>query len=171
MSIMEATDARIWTHLAHVTFWPYMLKFRSASEQPKGSQAKYILRHYFVNSVNSKNLLLNDISLLWWGAHLTHDPDYIKDPFWLTAELFSMLDYTRHLLPGSQGRNRNFALAVLQYVAQNKDAFVTYKEAKIRFIMRKCNFIAGYKLFPILSRPEIVEVIASYRDEIDKIKA
>ncbi len=170
MTITEATDARIWTYLSHVAFWPYMLKFRPAFSQPQASRANYILRHYFVIPVNSKNLLLNDIALLWWGAYLTHDPEHKEDPFWLTAELFSMLDYTRHLLPGSQGRNRNFALAVMQFVAQNKTIFTTFKEAKVRFIMRKCNFIAGYKLFPMLSRQEIVNVISSYRGEIEKVK-
>ncbi len=170
MSVMEATDARIWTYLTHVTFWDYMTKFRPIGDQQENQKVNYILRHYFVDPVNSKNLLLNDISLLWWGTHLTYDPDHKENPYWLTEELFSMLDYTRHLLPGSQGRHREFARAVMQYVAEHKKLFLNYKEAKIRFVMRKCNFTAGYKVFPVLSRKEIIDLISQYENEISQIK-
>lgn len=170
MNITQATDERIWTYLTHVSFWDYMKKRRPIEDSPESQRQRYILRHYFVDPVNARNLLLNDISLLWWGVYLTYDADNKQDPFWLTAEAFSMLDYTRHLLPGSQGRSRTFALAVLQYVKENPKLFKGYKEAKVRFVMRKCNFVSGYKLLPILSRAEIIDTISKYKNEIAGVK-
>jgi len=170
MTITQATDARIWTYLTHVTFWEYMHSRRPIGSAPEAQRPAYIMRHYFVDPVNARNLLLNDISLLWWGAHLTYDEENVQDPFWLTAEAFSMLDYTRHLLPGSQGRNRNFALAVLQFVLENPKMFKTFKESKVRFIMRKCNFISGYKVLPVMTRKDIIGLISKYKDEIEAVK-
>src|SRR5258708_31900106 len=62
------------------TLFPYTTLFRSAS------------------------LMNNDISRLWWVVFLTKIKN-AKDPYVLTKEVFSMLDYTTHLLPGTQGRN------------------------------------------------------------------
>jgi len=171
MNATQATDARIWSYLTHVTFWEYMSELRPIGQQPADKQGNYILRHYFLDPVNAANLVLNDISLLWWGAHLTYDAENEKDPYWLTKELFSMLDYTRHLLPSIQGRNTTFVKAVLNYVVDNRSLFKVAKEAKVRFIMRKCNFVAGYKVFPILSRHEIVGIMNQYIQEIKAIGA
>ncbi|MFH1310738.1 MAG: DUF6339 family protein [Candidatus Omnitrophota bacterium] len=169
MNITQATDARIWTYLTHVTFWKYMSRFRPIGKQPEDKRKNYIRRHYFLDPVNAKNLVLNDISLLWWGAHLSHDEQNKEDPYWLTKEFFSMLDYTRHLLPSVQGRNKTFVRAVLNFVVDHEEIFSEAKEAKVRFVMRKCNFIAGYKVFPILTRQEIMNIMGKYIDEIKRI--
>ena len=77
-----------------------------------------------------------------------------------------MLDYTRHLLPGYQGRSRQFTHAVLEFVIENEALFSKNKEAKVRFIMRKLNFIAGYRALATLSKQDIKELIGKYRGEI-----
>ncbi len=112
----QASDARMWTYLTHVTFWSYMQKRTSIENYHKkldnhadklNEKKTHILEHWFLNGLSPKTLLRNNISLLWWGAYLTYDENR-KDPYELTKELFSMLDYTRHLLSGVQGRNNNF---------------------------------------------------------------
>lgn len=169
LTITEATDARLWTYLTHVTFWGFMNKRRPIESEAPDKRPTYILRHYFVDPVNAGNLLRNDISLFWWGAFLTHDSER-KDPFELTRELFSMLDYTRHFLPSTQGRNRNFVHGVLEFVIENPSLFSKYKEDKLRFVMRKCNLIAGYKVFPILSKQEIKATVGEYAREISAVR-
>lgn len=166
----QATDARFWTYLTHVTCWDFMKKRSPADRVEQSKRSEYILRHYCVIPVNTVRLLLNDISLLWWGAHLTYD-EKRKDPYELTKEAFSMLDYTRHLLPGIQGRNRPFAHAVLEYVSENKELFAKSKEAKVRLIMRKCNYVAGYRVFPSLTKDEIKEILTKYEGDIAAISS
>ena len=51
-----------------------------------------------------------------------------------------MLDYTRHLLPGTQGRSNSFRHALLEFVIKNDKLFLKYKETKVRYLMRKVNF-------------------------------
>jgi hypothetical protein len=168
LSWTQATDARFWTYLTHVTCWDFVKKRSQIEKSEEGKRGDFILRHYFVVPVNTSQLLLNDISLLWWTAHLTYDSAK-RDPYQLTKEAFSMLDYTRHLLPGIQGRNKKFAHAVLEYVSENKELFSKAKEAKVRFIMRKCNYVAGYRVLPSLTKVEIKKLIAKYKREINSI--
>ena len=146
-----------------------MIKRLCVSDQPKEKKMDYILGHWFLGKVNANTLLRNDISMLWWIGNLTYDTDR-KDPYELTREVFAMLDYTRSLLPGTQGRNRNLAHAVLEFVIDNTKLFSSYKEGRVRFIMRKLNFLAGYKSFPALSKEDIKSIISRYSVDIAKVK-
>lgn len=165
---IQATDYRIWVYLTHVSFWTYMRKRRPVEKQPENARTEYILNHWFMEGVSTKNLLRNDISSFWWCGYLTYDKNR-KNPYELTEELYSMLDYTRHLLPGKQGRNKEFTHAILEFVIENKDLFSTYKEERIRFLMRKSNYIAGYKVFAGLTKEEIKSIFGSYIEELKKI--
>jgi hypothetical protein len=154
----QAADGRFWTFLTHVVHRDYMVKKRlpktSDTEEKKINQ---ILQHWFVYPLNAKNILRNDIALMWWGVYLTFD-EKRKDPFELTKELFSMADYTRTLLPSVQGRNNIFTHALLEFVIENPKLFESQKEAKIRFLMRKSNFLGGYKILSVLSKTEIKNI-------------
>ena len=169
MTPVQATDVRIWTYLTHVTYWEYMQKRRPVHEQQEQKRVSYILQHWFIENLNSSNLMRNDISLLWWAAYLTYDQDR-ENPYELTEELFSMLDYTRHLLPGTQGRSRNFVQALLEFVIENKDIFKNYKESKVRFLMRKANYVSGYKNFPAIPKGTIKAIFRQYINEIEKVQ-
>jgi hypothetical protein len=168
MSPVEATDVRLWTYLTHVTFWDYMKVRRPIQNQPSDKRKEYILEHWFVDKINTAKLLRNDISLLWWVTYLTYD-EHRKDPYELTREVFTMLDYTRHLLPGTQGRNKKFVQALLEYVVENKPLFSSYKESKVRFLMRQTNYIAGYRVLPTLSKDETKQALNQYHSQLSNI--
>ncbi len=167
LSVVDATDHRFWTYLSHVTYWDYV-RTRSHMSKEIGT-IDFILSHWFIESLSATNLLRQDISKLWWVAYLTYDSSR-KDPYELTQEAFSMLDYTRYLLPGIQGRNKTFAHALLEFVAENRDLFENNKEGKYRFIMGKANFLAGYKLLTSLNKNEIKEIFGKYKNDIIGIK-
>ncbi len=170
MSRTEASDTRIWTYLSHVTFRDYMIKRCPTSDWPSDDDKKknYILEHWFINGLNSRTLTRQNIAMLWWGAYLTYDSER-KNPYELTEELFSMLDYTRTLLSLVQGRNNKFTRALLEYVVENKKLFKVAKESKIRLLTKKLNYRGGYTLLPTLSKEEIKDVLDSYRSDIRKI--
>ena len=160
-----ASDPRLWTYLSLVTFRGYMNSLRPFSSETK-NLPQYILTHYFCVSSSVKDLLLNDISLLWWTTHLTVS-EVSADKYRLTREVFTMVDYTRHLLPGVQGGSKQFRHAVLEVVVENKDLFKTHKEAKVRLIMRRLNTRAGFQLFPVFSKEDIKVSIMHLRPEIE----
>lgn len=170
MDPLDATDARMWTYLSHVTYWDYMRVRRPIEKQPDNKKAEYIINHWFIDSLNPGKLLRQDLAMLWWNVYLTYD-DTRKNSYELTEELFTMLDYTRHLLPGTQGRNRDFVHALLEFVIENPDLFTKYKETKVRFIMTKSNYLAGYRSFTSLSKDDIKSIFAKYKNEVTKISS
>lgn len=165
MTPTQATDHRLWAYLCHVPFMEFLRKRRPLEKAEPKQRVQFILDHWFVENPGPAAFKTNDIYLFWWGPYVTYDKDR-QDPFELTRELFSMLDYTRHLLPGYQGRNRQLTHAVLEYVIDNAELFAKNKEAKVRFVMRKLNYLAGYRALATLTKKEIKEIIADYRGEI-----
>lgn len=167
MTPYQASDPRLWTYLTLVTFREYMNSLRPISSETD-NPFEYLLRHYFCSS-SVKDLLLNDISLLWWSAHLTVSDSHVHK-YHLSQEVFTMLDYTRHLLPGTQGRAKQFRHAVLEFAIENQDLFKSHKQAKIRLIMRRLNTRAGFQLFPVFSKQDIKALIMDLRPEIEACK-
>jgi hypothetical protein len=69
----QAADARLWTTLAHTTFWGYTRA--RWGEQDRQRLTSAVLRHWFVPEGAGKAALrTQSISRLWWAAHLTHAP-------------------------------------------------------------------------------------------------
>ena len=150
----DASDERFWAYLTHTDFFDYMKKRTDIFAQKEEKRGKYILDHWFVDPVSPASLMNNDISRLWWVVFLTKTND-IEDPYILTREVFSMLDYTTHLLPGTQGRNEKIRFAVLEFVIENPELFSKNKEAKVRLIMPKLNLKGGYSVLSSLDSSQI----------------
>lgn len=166
---VQASDVRFWTFLAHVNYWNYMKNRYPIDNRPKEKQSSYIISHWFLDPLNAANLTRrHGIASLWWGAYRTYDATK-KDPYELTKELFSMLDYSTHLTSGTQGRNPEFFLAVLEFVVKNPKLFAKNKEARVRYIMRTMNRRGGYKIFAGLSRNDIIQELSTLKNDIEKI--
>jgi hypothetical protein len=167
----EASNPSLWSFLALVTFRSYTAE-RSRFPDDKIEAGDYeaagtfIMRHYLCAGSSLGALLLNDISLLWWGAHLTVQEEKSGlERYKLTKEVFAHLDYTR-ILFGVQGRSASFRHAVLEFVVENPELFKSKHDAKVRFIMRRLNTLGGYQLFSFYSKIEIKALIETFRQDI-----
>lgn len=166
LPLIKAADPGLWTYLSHGPFWKYT-RARWPIEKQKQDldKSSYILEHWFVKNIGAPDLARNAISSLWWGCYLTYDENR-SDPYELTKQLFSMLDFYRTLIGGVQGRNKEFTHAILEYIIENQDLFSTKKEGKVRLLMRRANAVGGYKLFPSLSKNQIKEIFNLFRKEM-----
>jgi hypothetical protein len=163
-----ASDPRLWTWLAHVPFMQYMSKrWPVPIEKTEEKQEEHIIRHWFIESQGANAYTRHGIAVLWWGADVSYDPER-DDPFELTRELFSMLDYTRTLF-GTLGRSKIFTHAFLEFVIDNPELFHSQKEAKIRFLMRRLNYSGSYMVIPSLSKEEIRKILDQYKIAVEKI--
>lgn len=166
LPLIKAADPGLWTFLSHGSFWKYTRARWPIEKQKKDlDKSSYILEHWFVKNVGASDLARNAISSLWWGCYLTYD-EKRSDPYELTKQLFSMLDFYRTLIEGVQGRNKEFTHAILEYIIENHNLFSTKKEGKVRLLMRRANAIGGYKLFPSLSKNQIKEIFNLFREEM-----
>lgn len=166
LPLIKASDPGFWTYLTHVTFWQYMRTRWPIEEQSEGKKGSYILEHWFVKNIGAADLARNGIASLWWGCYLTFDESRY-DPYELTKQLFTMLDFYRTLIGGIQGRNREFTHALLEFVIENNVLFETKKEGKVRLLMRRANAVGGYKLFTSLSKKQIKEIFSEFIKEVE----
>ncbi|PIZ64392.1 hypothetical protein COY15_05135 [Candidatus Roizmanbacteria bacterium CG_4_10_14_0_2_um_filter_39_12] len=168
LPLIKASDPGLWTYLTHFTFWKYMKKRWPIEEQSNEKKGSFILEHWFVKNVGAADLARNGISSLWWGSYLTYDESK-EDPYELTEQLLSMLDFYRTLIGGVQGRNKEFTHAILEFIIENKDLFKDKKETKVRLIMRRANAIGGYKLFTSLSKNQIKNIFSEFITELSNV--
>lgn len=162
---VQASDPRLWVYLTHVDCWGYM----KARYPHTDKGVDYIAQYWLINGVGPNNLMRNGISRLWWGAYMTYEPDG-ENPFELTEELFSMLDYTRTLSAGSLGRMRFFTRGFIRFVLEHPDAFSEQKEAKVRFLMRKINERAGFSLIGSWDEDMLKGELFKHLDKFAEIK-
>ena len=114
----QATDGRLWAHLSHVEYWEYMrarwdvdrkdiAEEDTAQAKDRNSNlARQIKDRYFLASdENSRSLIRNGISRLWWFGYLTYDRHNSEDPFALTKTLLDYQDTQAALLERTFGKN------------------------------------------------------------------
>jgi hypothetical protein len=172
LSPYAASDARLWSFLALGSFRDYMQVLRPLpgdTESPS-DLSRYILSHYLFSNVSVRSLLLHDIALLWWIPHLTVREDLGDKKYVLTEEVFSMADYTRHLLISVQGRVPQVRYGLLRFASEQAPLFAAKKAEKIRFIMRRLNAKAGLQLIGMLSEDDILGVVSEIAQE-DEFKS
>lgn len=172
LSRTQATDVRIWTYMSHVQYWDYMkARWPSPTDNQKDKKINHILQHWYMKTSDSKSISRHGIASLWWGAFITYDKQR-KDPFELTAEFFSKQDYKRLILEQNIAFYKPLVHAILEYVIEHYGIFDQYKywEPRIRFLIRKINFIRSYKLLATLSKTSIKDIIEGYTDDLMRIE-
>lgn len=168
LSPSEASDGRLWTYLVHERHINYSMKrwpidFNSSPDR----LMKQVLLHFVLHKNSVRPYLDNALARLWWIAYLTYAKD-AEDPYELTKELLSDSDYTRTLLTSLPGRNKVFLHAFLRY-AIDSDWLKTGKEAKVRSIMKRINFISSYRNFGLMSEDEIIDFLQQEEERIMQV--
>lgn len=166
ISRTQATDTRIWTYLAHVTYWKYMkTRWPIPENESEKKVVNHILQHWYMKSSDSKSISRHGLASLWWGAFITYDKNR-EDPFELTKEFFSKQDYKRIILEENISFYKPLVQAILEYVIENSGIFEKYGEDKRRFLAEKLNFITGYKILSSLNKNKIKTIINEYKRDI-----
>ena len=143
---LEASDVRLWTHLAHTDLYPYMIRRWPAVKDGIAKNAtNYILEHWFVGSPSQTNLLRHGLAGLWWAAHLSFDSSR-TNPYELTDTLYTQLDLaTRTLGAYKLARWKPAILGVLEFIRENEALFEKRFEDKQRFVTKYLNQLGGVK--------------------------
>jgi hypothetical protein len=143
-------DERLWSHLAHVTYWKYM--------RERWGDAAIASRYFFKNRGIS-GLTLHGIARLWWFGHLTFDPQR-SDPYELTGVLLKYQDTQTSLLQRSIGKNSTVRLTVLEYLKRRgADVAAAGASARIQALLRDLNLAGGVHLIDALPSRLIVAIL------------
>ncbi len=107
---LQATNARLWSFLAHETYYSYAVKRWSGGKN-------WIKERMFCgSSPSTRTLERNAISRLWWFAHLTYD-ESSSDPYHLTKTLLTRQQVCMDLLDYSYTYDKTITLGLLEGLA------------------------------------------------------
>lgn len=142
----NAADVRLWTYLAFATFrsymelrWPLDVSEEDQDKWKRRAKDRWLMHS---ESVTRGRLIRHGIARLWWGAHLTYEPDEKPDPYVYTRELFKREDRLNAILDREVGALQNIRKAVLAYlVAAGSSATETH----LRRLMQYLTLVYGYR--------------------------
>lgn len=165
-----ASDPRLWARLTHVECWQYML---ARWPVDKNTTAETIRARYFFSGTDSRALLRNGISRLWWYAAITHDPKR-KDQYELTDAAFLRLDIAQNLFENSFGRSKQLVHAYLEFVLKHRDRCIDEGETsrqRMRYIASCVNGRTGVGVVDAVSKKQLTEFLEYELDRFDKHSA
>lgn len=167
ISVIQATDERLWTYLTHTVFWNYMRKrwpVESYLDREKPVDA--IKERYFFMANRDRALIRNGIARLWWYGYVSYDEER-NDPFELTRMLLSKLDIAQSLLERSFSRNPDITKAVLSVLMQKEqeESFFIERE-KFRSLMMYINQLGGVTILDTLDRSDLEQLV---REKIEML--
>jgi len=175
----QASDPRLWTYLAHVTYrdyvqarWPLVgtAELVGTDSAVASKVTESIMDHWFVSERNDRTLRRHALARLWWAVHLTISP-WIKEPVFFadlevedayrfTRVLLSKQDIYQQLLERSLGRDRRLLITMLEYIEKNS---LTNRE-NIRPFVKDLNLNLSVSNFSILERAEMKKVVFTLGD-------
>jgi len=118
LSCAQAADERLWSYMTHIHNWAYMQKRWGVSTTLAKDKGSYIIQRYFLKTSNSRWLIRNGLSRLWWFGYLTYADEY---QWALTDTLLELQDVQQALLERSYGKNRKVLHAALRVISDNRD--------------------------------------------------
>jgi hypothetical protein len=167
---LAASDIRLWTYLAHVDQYEYMVKRWPAVRKATAKDpSKYLLAHWFINSATQGSLVRHGLAGLWWAAHLSYDP-HRSDPYELTPVLFRQLDLaTRTLGTYKLARWKPAVIGILEFILENAGLFKDKFEAKQRFVTKYLNQLGGVKPLSLFEKEYFKSVLDGAKSRISAV--
>ncbi|WP_405081712.1 DUF6339 family protein [Paenibacillus chitinolyticus] len=166
LSILQATDERLWVYLTHTIFWKYMRKrWPVESYLDKDKPVEAIKERYFFMANRDRALIRNGIARLWWYGYVSYDESR-EDPFELTKVLLSKLDIAQSLLERSFSRNPDITKAVLSVLKQKEHESSFIDRENFRSLMMYINQLGGVTILDTLAQEDLEELI---REKIETL--
>lgn len=155
LTLLEASDERIWVGLAHTEeIMKYIINRWNITEK---STVGSIKDRFF------SNIKRNSISRLWWYGYLSHSEE-LENPYTLTEILAGNHDLAEGLLGRKFGRNKDIILTFLKAIHEwtelenqkfpGRDAF--------RNILKDMNRMSGITLMDMIDVDDITELLIKH---------
>lgn len=167
MTAVEASDHRVWTYLACVTFQSFTANRWALNARNLHRR----LADRWVMSAPTRNLLVrNSIARMWWAAHLTHDAAMTRplskqtsDPFAYLAELTRTEDVFLGILDRDLAGCPDVLAALLDHFAANRE-YAT--EDYARTLLKEVVLVSGYSDIASFSYEEATTRVSAISDRI-----
>lgn len=168
----QASDARLWTYMTHVTFRDYVM---SRWPVPQNNSETNVLSRWFLSGKSARSLRRNAISRLWWAVRLTIAPwedEYFailkdNDKYVYTRTLFLTEDISQGLIERRLGWSQPILIAILDYFKRNPD--LAKNRQLSRSLIKEVNLLLGYRKIMALNLEDIIIEVEEIAEEIKRI--
>lgn len=173
---IQASDMRLWTYLAHVQHWDYMLarwkidvpdeddEPDDSKKPPRDKVLDRIKTRYFFGSSRGKAFVRQGIARLYWGAYLTYD-EASDNPYEYTEFFFTKQDVFTSITERSYARNKVLILAALKVLKKHPDL----SRADIRLFLAKLNQSGAITVLDFLDAEQATQLCEKVMDEVYQI--
>lgn len=164
LTTSQAAMEKVWVALLNTHYLDYHLHVIRRLQGSRETSKIIYDRTFLKGPVHSekRRLMMNNLSLLWWIGHYTHDPYHQTNPFHLT-EFFVSTPYRGNAVAFFSSNihgNRSITLGILdgiKHLVENDtislNRYAYTNSSKI------INIIAGVKLVDMMTREEIKQII------------
>jgi len=132
--------------------------------------AKIIRPCYFFAGTDSRALMRNGISRLWWSAEMTHD-EKRNNKYELTEIVLLKLDITQQLLERSYGRVKPLVQGFLEFILKHRDKCLDAGEQsrnRVRYLAACLHAKSGVCVLDTISKKQLSEFLADEVTRYDK---
>jgi hypothetical protein len=162
LSLIQASDERLWVYLCHVTFWDYMRARWDVEKRLGKNPSDFITERYFFMSNRHRALVRNGIARLWWFGYVSFDESR-EDPFELTEFMLSKQDIASSLMERQYSNNRDFIIATLSVLKEFSEEYpkITSKKS-IQNLAKHIQQLGGITILDALDREEIKDLVKKW---------
>ncbi len=166
LSENQAADERFWAGLTHSTFFEFVQQRWGNENMHK---ANYIMSRYFYSGGQSRGIVRNTLSKLWWIGHFTYDSRR-ENPYELTEVLGNndMATRVNDIFTSNFSRNPKLVHAFLGAVKEYEDNGIKIGGYTYRKAVQYMNAYGGITVVDYLEAEEMKKVIIKRIEKILK---
>lgn len=166
LSETQATDERFWAGLTHSIFYDFVKK-RWKYDSQNMKKANYIQSRYFYSGGQSRGIIRNTLSKLWWIGKFTYDSKR-SNPYELTDVLANgdMATRVNDMFTSNFSRNPKVGHAFLSSIKYYEDNECKIDGYTYRKAVQYMNAYGGMTVVDYLEEDEMKDVIIK---KIEKI--
>ncbi len=168
LTLVQASDPRLWTYLAHVTFWSYMRKRWPIEKRAKGEDLEpgygTVLDRYFLVGDRSRGVTRNGIARLWWAGYTCYvEGQSPGQGLELAKPLFSKQDVYASFMERAFSKNKALMHAVLRPLLKR------YMDGKpfdvrddVRALAKHLVLVGGVTILDAIDSAQIESIVETY---------
>lgn len=167
LSPAAATDPRLWSYLALVTFREYMLK-RWPFDDKRDWRAT-VSERMLLRRLSRRPLMRHGIARLWWVTFQTHDPNLemtlskkSMDPYVYTQWAIGNQNRIQSIFERQLGSDQKVLRAILEFLNSSNSALEANKKNEselIKAVAKELNGQSGFRQLDLLENGELEQIL------------
>lgn len=166
LTIIQATQERLWAGLAHLQFRDFSFyRLRNELNDKKDLRINTAL---FFKRGNKRSLFVHILARLWWVGYMTYDEEHAEDPFWLT-DFFCERDFSARctvFFSSNFTSNRSITIGILRALTRMKENGVAIKRDHFVQATKYLNVVGGAMVLDVLDAKEVEEMVIEYLNKV-----